>query len=59
MDYFVITNIHQAFAFTDHKTRSHPMTLYVEEESDIEGLFDLIIYQKGDIKYILIDFNLN
>lgn len=59
MDYFVITTIQQAFAFTDHKARSHPMTLYVEEESDIEGMFDLISYQKGDIKFKLHASNWN
>lgn len=47
MDYFVLTNIYQSFTFTDHKARSHPMTLYVEEENEIEGIFDVISYQKG------------
>lgn len=43
-----MTTIQQAFAFSDHKTRSHPMTQYVEEEADIEGMFDMVSYQKGD-----------
>lgn len=48
MQYFLMETADRAYSFNELSMNLHPITHYVETESDIAMIFDIISYSKGE-----------